>query len=300
VVQASGTGSPKASEVACYGIATVFTPVAKRGNGYAKHMMRLLHWVMAPHSALSPFPEAWGTPPHLAGNAKFSALYSDIGDFYSLCGSREDPSEGWVIRNAFGTIWAVGEVKSEFAREESDEWEWLDIPGVDVLLKEDTEWMKNDLIESTKSTGLTSFAFLSGEGLGVSQIYRCLFSPPVPQMNKWGVFLKNSSPKEGDPPTFATWSIDKGEFSALTLIITRLRATPTTFRRLLYKFLEVAREHNLQNIEVWNLPKELVEIASQLGGKTAERDEHLPAFKWYGDEKAGEVDWLFNEKFCWC
>jgi hypothetical protein len=274
-----------------YGIASVFTPATNRSKGYARYMMRLLHWVMAPHSTLPSFPEAWGAPPKSVGNARFSALYSDIGDFYSVCGASEESGEGWVIRGAIGTIWQVEQIGSVSVEEEPGEWEWLDIPGVDELWKDDAESMKKDLIESTKSTGRTSFTFLPGDGVATWQIHRNLFTPPLPQLNKWGILLKNPS----DTRTYAAWSVDK-EASSTTLIIIRLRATQTTFPYLMQKILETAREHGMQKVEVWNLPLEFVQAAGELGGKTAERDEHLPAFKWYGDEKAGDMDWLFNEK----
>jgi hypothetical protein len=183
---------------------------------------------------------------------------------------------------------------SESVGDEPGEWEWLDVPGVNELWKKDTELMKKDIIDSTKSTGRTAFAFLPEEGVATFQIQRILLSPPVPQMHQWGVLLKDPS-KGSDTPTYATWTIDK-ELLFLTLIITRLRATQTTFPHLLRKILETAKVHGMQRVEVWNLPPAFVADAGELGGKTAERDEHLPAFKWYGDEKDGEVDWLFNEK----
>ncbi|KIO34682.1 hypothetical protein M407DRAFT_240508 [Tulasnella calospora MUT 4182] len=43
-------------ETAGYGIASVFTRPDFRGKGYGSHMMRLLHWVLAPHELLPRFP----------------------------------------------------------------------------------------------------------------------------------------------------------------------------------------------------------------------------------------------------
>jgi hypothetical protein len=257
-------------------------------------MMRLLHWVMAPHAALPPFPNAWGAPPEATGKARFSVLYSDIGDFYLLCGPTEEAGKGWAIRDAIWTLWDVGWA-SESTGDEPGELEWLDIPGVNKLLGADSETMKRDVVEWTKSTGRTSVAFLPWEGVGLYQIQRVLFSSPVPQITKWGVLLKDASSKDGDRPTFAAWSIDKGP-SSMHLVIIRLRATQTTFPHLLRKILEVAREHGLEKVEVWNLPMELVGVASELGGQTTERDMHLPSFVWYGDGQAANIDWLFNEK----
>lgn len=244
-------------------------------------MMRLLHWVMAPHSSLPPFPKAWGAPPTATGSARFSVLYSDIGDFYSLCGPREELGEGWTIRGAVGTVWKL---ESESTEDETPS-EWVDISGVTEMLEADTPLMKEDVIKSAKSTGRTSFAFLPWDGVGVAQIHRVLLGPPIPPIDRWGVALK------GDPGTFAVWTVDN-----VTLLIIRIRATRGTFPELLRKVFGVAREYGMQTVEVWNLPEELVEIAGRLGGKTGKRDEHLPAFQWYGDEKVEEIEWIFNEK----
>ena len=191
VVQASGSGSPEAVEVPCYSIASVFTPATKRGKGYAKHMMRLLHWIIAPHSSLPPFPEKWGMPPSSTGNAKFSVLYSGVGDFYSACGPRAESGEGWTIKRAVETIFDVSKVRLESVEEELGEWEWLDIPGVHELSIEETEVIKKDVIQSAISTGRTSFTFLPGTMAG-GLIYYVLCSPLLPHINKWGAVLKDS------------------------------------------------------------------------------------------------------------
>jgi len=296
VVQASWT---EAVEVPCYTIASVFTPATKRGRGYAKHMMRLLHWVMAPHSSLPRFPEKWGMPPDSMGNAMYSVLYSGIGDFYSSCGPRDESGEGWTIEYAVETSWDVGKVRLESVQEDIGEWKWLDIPGAEELFKDETKLVKQDVIQSAKSTGRTSFAFLPGTMAG-ALIYYVLFSPLLPHINKWGVVLKDSSLSAKDNlRTFATWSVDKGPTSSM-LITTCLRATQVTFPHLLRRLLEVAAQYDIPTVVVCNLPVELVEVAGQLGGKTEKSFQNLPGFKWYGDEKSEEVDWLFNKKFSWC
>jgi len=290
-------GQPTPSEIHCYGIASVFTPAQNRSKGYAKHMMRLLHWVMAPHSALPPFPTGmWGAPPpsSQSGKAKFSALYSDIGDFYSLCGPGDEAGSGWAVRGAVWTLWDVGQADESESESAKLEWEWLDIPEVNNLMQADTEAIKGEMIEWTKSTGRRSFAFLPWEGTGLFQIHRILLSPNVPQTKKWGL-----RSKAGDGPTFATWTIDTYS-SSTHLVITRLRATKTAFPHLIRQIKQLAREHGMQKVEVWNLPEELIGVASALGGKTDERDEHLSAFMWYGEGLAGDVEWLFNEKYSWC
>lgn len=313
-MRALDTGS-EVSEVSCYSVASVFTPVHQRGKGYAKHMMRLLHWGMTSHADLPLFPQkAWGAPPPSVEKARISILYSDVGDrFYSQCGPdervREGGGGGWVVRGAVGTIWEVkfksavlnkGKEAPTTSNPGEYEWEWLDIPGAEALWETDAAWMRDDLIKSVKSTGRTSFTILPGEGVGAFQIHQSSFlmpgMPSFPRVKQWGVILKDEG---GDKPTFATWTIDVRP-PPPTLVITRLRASVTTFPQLLGKVWEVARQHRMQRIETWNLSAELVQMAAELGGKTVERDEQLPAFKIYGGEGEKEVDWLFNEKLVYC
>ncbi|RSH90647.1 hypothetical protein EHS25_001252 [Saitozyma podzolica] len=46
-----------------YGLTAVVTPVQHCRKGYATHMCRLLHLLLAPASSLPPFPPEWGSPP---------------------------------------------------------------------------------------------------------------------------------------------------------------------------------------------------------------------------------------------
>ncbi|KAK7683208.1 hypothetical protein QCA50_013881 [Cerrena zonata] len=97
---------PQVQDVIGYGIASVFTPETRRGKGYAKHMMRLLHWIISPPSTVQ-FPSSWGAPPTSPiGNASFSVLYSDVGPtFYSHCGPDNTPGTGWTVRGNRQTRW---------------------------------------------------------------------------------------------------------------------------------------------------------------------------------------------------
>lgn len=77
----------------------MFTPVYARKKGYARHMLRLLHYMLAPETRLAPFPAEWGAPPAAdirIGDARFSVLYSGIGEkFYADC-TKGAEDKGWV------------------------------------------------------------------------------------------------------------------------------------------------------------------------------------------------------------
>ncbi|KAI5121874.1 hypothetical protein M0805_001082 [Coniferiporia weirii] len=303
LVRYPNSASPE--EVIGYGIASVFTPLRNRRKGYARVMMSLLHWVIAPRALLPPFPKQWGAPPPEpadCGNAKFSVLYSDIGpDFYKSASPSEE-SEGWVVRDPVSTIWDVPKDTSDVDSTESEtSVEWLTEDTCKRIWSQDAELMRTGPgFGHTDTTSRTTFTFLPDAGVSAFLVRRTMFFIPgqtyeIP--TKWGVALHNEH--NDRDTTFATWTLDVRS-PPPTLIVTRLRASEETFPRLVSCLLLAARESGMERVEVWNLPKELQKTASSLGAKTEPRDEHLNAFKWYGPEKSNDLEWLFNEKFCWC
>ncbi|KAJ7037437.1 hypothetical protein C8F04DRAFT_1092477 [Mycena alexandri] len=288
------TKSKSAEVVTCYGVASVFTPAANRGKGFARHMMRLLHWVLADESLLPPseFPTVWGAPPPKVDgtrNGRFSALWSDVGDFYGACGPVH-PGEGWVIRGTATTIW---DVDTSTVPAEARDWTWLDYAGCSKLWEEDAESMRSDM-ENSASPGLR-FSYLPTHGVASYQPRRLemyLQRLPTPPQT-WGV-------TSSDHTTYATWAIDPRPPAPRTLVVTRLRANPQRFRELVGKILELARKYDVKRVEMWNLSTELDNIARTLNATTHMREEHLPAFKWYGKEPEVQISWFFNERFCWC
>lgn len=293
---------PQVQDVIGYGIASVFTPETKRGKGYAKHMMRLLHWIISPPSTVQ-FPSSWGAPPTSPiGNASFSVLYSDVGPtFYSHCGPDNTPGTGWIVRGNRQTRWdlhadhpvPLSSVHGEILSEEQ----------VNQLWEDDAKIIK---VEAGKhvisgSKGKIAFAFLPTNGVGWFSIRRNMkigadHLPTLPT-TKWGIQLvpKGELPAKDAKIPFANWTFElRGKLRVM--LVTRLRVSQAAFPDLLRKVFDVAKEEDIGLLEIWNLPEELESLAQSLGGVTATRDDHLPSFKWYGPESHDDVDWLFNEK----
>ncbi|THH32579.1 hypothetical protein EUX98_g1628 [Antrodiella citrinella] len=299
VVRKTSSHAPGVLEdVKGYGIASVYTPVSKRKNGYARHMMRLLHWVLAPHSSLPAEAFVWGAPPQptsSTGNATFSVLYSDVGpDFYHGCGPDGVPRTGWAANGAVHTAWNVG---AQASREQGTtaEWKWLSKDDVVQLYENEAEAMKQDVVASAPIG--TSFSFLPNNGVGLFNINRTMVFEensivPILLCESWGVSLVKSNDVS---PTFATWTLDARNHGT-ALVITRLRVQPAGLADLLAQVQEVARGINAYSVEAWNLSEDLKAEAARIGGTTEERKDHLPAYKWYGKETNDEVHWLFNEK----
>jgi len=97
-------GTSIIQETSTYNVASVVTPVSHRCNGYATHLLRLLHYMIGPPESLPPFPIAWGRlPPRLPADVQTSVprslgsiLWSDVGSsFYAKCTIGLD-RPGWV------------------------------------------------------------------------------------------------------------------------------------------------------------------------------------------------------------
>lgn len=145
-----------------YGIACVYTNPAHRGNGYARHMLRLLHYLLAPASTLPPFPAAWGAPPAVPRglglqDAAFSVLYSGVGDqFYAKC-TKGETEPGWICETMAVRQWNIPD--SETAAEEEEGWTWLDRESLKEWEMEASRRIRRD-IASTGDKSKTRLAIL--------------------------------------------------------------------------------------------------------------------------------------------
>lgn len=286
-------------EVTCYAIASVFTPPSKRGRGYASHMMRLLHWVIASRANLPKFPEAWGAPPEQVADGSeglFSCLYSDVGeDFYRSAGP-VGKKGGWEMRGAVSTIWDVGADEGD-----DDGWTWLTQDQLNGLWDRDAGRINKEL--ASMLTSDTSHevqrpaafvTYLPTNGVCGFHIPRSTYASDFSMAGGfWGIQSLN------DPDTYASWSVDLRP-PPPTLIITRLCASEETFPGLIAKIRQAARRSGIGKVEVWKLGKGLRDIAERMGGRTVTRNEHLPQMVWYGPGATGNIEWAYNEKFCWC
>ncbi|KAI0777766.1 hypothetical protein BD413DRAFT_519434 [Trametes elegans] len=313
--RAKDSGAPAVREVVAYGVACVMTPAEKRGKGYASHMLRLLHWALAPPSALpSAFPAEWGARPdpamlHAAGvaNAQFSILYSSVGrDFYCSAGTTPGARDGWVIKGTVETFKRVDDLQTaptapvprglNFRRLCED--------NVRALWNHDAEWIKDDLARYMGETDQTLFSFLPHQGVGAYVMRRIMDfdekKQPVLPLSQWGLVVLpegtsfEDALRQKSPPSFVTWTIGVKE-PPRSLAITRLRADAATFPVILEQLLEVAREVKVDQVQFLYLRPELQAIAQAHGWKTIERDELMSAVKWYGEEWEEDLDWVHNE-----
>ncbi|THU97866.1 hypothetical protein K435DRAFT_661971 [Dendrothele bispora CBS 962.96] len=298
-------------QVYAYSIASVCTPPQHRGKGYAHHMMRLLHWILAPKSYLDPsmFPREWGSPPmRMAGmpEGQFSVLYSDIGDFYKDCGPTLD-EEGWVIRGAENTaVWDVNEIPEALLSipiGSSLNWKWLSESDIPSTLLIDGTYLKQP--EKILFTFLPS----SIESYQRDRSKMFWQKEQNPLIDTWGVEYRTA---ENNITAYATWSYELKPSSPRTLVFNRLRIPFITNSKvdpdsksmritlvyeLFTRIFKMARAHKLTRIEAWDIPENVLGFVRESEGKVIERKEHLSAIKWYGKEGNGSVQWVFNERY---
>jgi len=275
--------------------------------------MRLLHWVLAPEAALEDahFPKEWGAPPKrlpISSKISFSVLYSDIGEeFYLNCGPTPD-MPGWEVISPLETVFEINTIRNGLASELVDAshlLEWLHEKEAVQIWEMDSLQMKESFSLSPVSSA-HRICILPKGGVAaylnrrVTEVSPGSSDVPKDQRQEisWGVRYVEENRRES--LHFASWAPDPQAPTSTTLAITRLRTSKDSFPVLLKAVCEYAASHNPQyeRLEIWNLPDDLSEIAGRFGGKVVRRSEHLNAMKVYG--VGDKVDWLFNERYCWC
>ena len=246
-------------------------------------------------------------------NAQFSVLYSDVGkEFYRACGPTAEPGNGWLTRGAFETSWRAINASADTSSEGTVPHIWLSEDDAKHVWSLDVPLMSTDLAKVAASTGRTAFSFLPHKGVGAFVVQRTMIfgedKTPVLPLDTWGVLLLPNSVVGVDevfadqdrPPTYATWTVDASSEFDRFLVVTRLRASKETLPTLLQMIVRFARKENIPKIEIWGLSEELQTIARDFSWETADRSEHLSAFKWYGKENEDDLLWMFNEKYVHC
>ncbi|EUC56992.1 hypothetical protein RSOL_206730 [Rhizoctonia solani AG-3 Rhs1AP] len=272
-----------------FGIAAVFTPARYRGKGYAGRMMNLLHFAIAKPEGIPSFPSTWGLAPpfRLEQPCEVSVLYSDVGKFYERCAPGE--GVGWTIVDPMTTEWVV---EADGNKTAPASVELLSRDDAIKAVAGDLDLFKKDL-ESKGPSERIHFGFQPTAAWCSFQMHwddkhpLYMSSPP----SFWG-----AKTKVGEETHFIVWQYEASPKPKLIILYTR--ATPETFPDLFEAARSVCRAEKHGAIETWNLDEALVPIGGQLGGRTYERGEHLPAMKWYGEP--GEVVWVGNNKLHWC
>jgi hypothetical protein len=289
-------------------------------------MMRLIHYVLADqkYRTSTPFPpfpkEQWGEPPIIPpgfGIGITSVLYSDVGtNFYTDCGIGLSTGTGWIIDGPINTIWQVPEPETEPepvpVTSQTDEaclektaslgFNWLTEERKSQLWDLDAEVIRREI----NSADTPCISFLPNNGVAqFPQDLAAIFLPASITEPIWGAetttTIANDTDMDVGVASFITWKLDYGKEGPNTLVVSRLRADNKTFPVLLQAAFHAARKLGLEQVEIWNFDPNLAEMQTPnaqgvRAGVTSETDDNLPSLAWYGE---GNVQWRYNEQFCW-
>lgn len=261
--------------------------------------MRLLHWVLAPPSSFSgKLPEEWGQPPAVPegfGTGIVSVLYSDVGsEFYKAAGPLPG-EDGWGAAPHIITTWNLASAAVDTTDDGELQWRWLVQGQLKECWERDSELIIKETLPTLSSNTKQAFTFLPRKGLGehlyrrTDWFVRKMEHPP----KYWG--MEATSGEENSSRPFVSWSFEMYPSHPRTLLITRLRCPRHSLAGMMSALFEYARALGIDKILAWNLPEELKEEATKIGGESAPADSHLASVKWYG-EGASSVEWLNSEK----
>ncbi|KAI0401278.1 hypothetical protein F4802DRAFT_619071 [Xylaria palmicola] len=296
-----------------YGIGSVYTYPEFRGHKYAARMLGELGAVLRTWPEEEEERLRRKRSPHemRAKEAVCSALWSDIGKrFYA--------SKGWPVFES---------THVEFPAPSSS----APAPGVPPLTltpvnegnlaqlcRKDESLLRADLTRHARETGRTAFAFAPDRDVfrwhwGREDFIASHVFPGRPASElrgvarMWAIWTRNYGADAASSP-------DKNTLYILRLVIDDGGggggggATPAALRRafgaIMDSALEAARASHCGTVHLWNPDSVVKNLIAECGlaHRFVDRDlDSIPSMMWYGPNEDNEpVDWIANEKYCWC
>lgn len=291
-----------------HGIGSVFTYPEFRGKGYAGRML----------SELGPTLRKWQSGDQ---DSVCSALWSDIGKHYYA-------KKGWTAFPSLHIEFPVSTNQTQLnggGSKEKANVSPITYDNLEPLCQKDEQLLRNNVLLSARRTGKTTVAFTPDYDTMRWHMYRddfitsILFKTDSPSPIKGAI----AGSKEGRR-VWALWSrsyhgsnptdtVDKNTLYILRLVI-EPDAEPASgqppsqdvrdaFAAVMHMALTEAAKWHLGKIDLWN-PSDMTRLLLENCGlqhRWVERQEDsIPSIMWYGKEDITRVDWIANEKYCWC
>ncbi|KAI1856757.1 hypothetical protein JX265_011398 [Neoarthrinium moseri] len=291
--------SGEVKEVVAYGIGSVYTNPQFRGRRYASRMLRDLGSLLKLETE-----KIEGQAAEIAA----SALWSDIGkSFYAKLGWAPFPSEHICFAASAGTD---SDMNSRNVTE-------ITYSNLESFCKLDEELLRKHLAEHAKDSK-PRFAFTPNSDIFRWHLYRDDFIA--------NIVFKNSGKGESQvkgavagPEGRRVWALwtrnyngDATNVAKNTLYILRLVVEDDTvpideltasFTAVLKKAQSEADRWQIGKIELWNttsLANTLVEKSGLAYERHERQTDSIPSMMWYAESDGGQVEWVANEKYCWC
>ncbi|KAI8632466.1 hypothetical protein F5Y19DRAFT_462897 [Xylariaceae sp. FL1651] len=313
-----------------YGIGSVYTYPQFRGKKYAARLLKELG------VALKTWPkEEQLRKTQEAKEAICSALWSDIGKrFYASKGWPVFASEH--IEFSSSSPSASSGIASLFERSKlrADNASLTLTPvnasNLAQLCREDEAQLRAQLVRHARDTGRAAFAFAPEHdvfrwhwsredfiasrvfpGRGPSEVRGMVATQP--QARIWAIWARHYG-------TDVTSDSTKNSLYILRLVVddpsssssplstsanpTNPQALQLAFNAVLHSAMDTAHDWHCGAVHLWNPPSVVRELVAGSGVSHSfvHRDVYsIPSMMWYGpEEEKGAVDWIANEKYCWC
>ncbi|KAK9422819.1 hypothetical protein SUNI508_00682 [Seiridium unicorne] len=291
---------PKTGEVRehlSYGIASVYTPSEYRGRRYASRMLQELGRTLG--EGFEKIDDQIVKPPA-------SALWSDIGkSFYAKL--------GWVPCPSLHVSFKVPETASSGAS--SRELDVITYDNLESFCKLDGELLRKYLSSNARGER-PQFAFVPNydiirwhlfrDEFIANRVFKDVEQTPVKGAiagvegrRIWAIWTRNYR-GDGD-------DAEKNTMYILRLVVEDDNAPheelASSFAAVLHKAQAEAKRWRLGKIELWNPTPTVDALIKETGldHDVIERQkDSIPSLMWHGKGDASQVDWVANEKFCWC
>ncbi|KAI1462139.1 hypothetical protein F4805DRAFT_453370 [Annulohypoxylon moriforme] len=300
-----------------HGVGSVFTYPEHRGNRYAGRML----------NELGPALRKWQCEKQDNNQeAVCSALWSDIGKEYYA-------KKGWAAFQSLHVEFPVPANQTEGDVEKGKgkgKVTPITYTNLAQLCETDETLVREQVLRKTRETGRTCVAFAPDHDTMRWHLYRDDFiasilfkSSPGPASGApsikgalagseegrrvWAVWSRNYYGGSGKP----TDNVEKNTLYILRLVIEAEASeganpsedTVEAFTAVMRTALHEAATWNLGKVDLWN-PSPLVKALIDRSGlqhRPVERDtDSIPSMMWYGAEKIEDIEWVANEKYCWC
>ncbi|KAI1163722.1 hypothetical protein F5B18DRAFT_671998 [Nemania serpens] len=347
-----------------YGIGSVYTYPEFRGKKYAARMLKELGVALKTQpeeekekqkaeQLRGKRPQAPGEY-HINAEAVCSALWSDIGKrFYASKGWPVFASDHVEFSSSPSSASPPG-IPSLLERSKQPHGASLTLVPVNTsnlaeLCQRDEAQLREDLLQSARDTGRTTFAFAPNhdvfrwhwarEEFIVSRVFPGRQASEVRGMiatvkktRMWAIWMRNygegaaSNPAKNtlyilrlviDNTTTATSSSSSSNEGGISVPSADPKALQLAFDAIMHSAIDAARAWHCGSVHLWN-PTPVVRgliAGSGLAHKFVDREvDSIPSMMWYvsddeignEDERMGKgngrevVDWVANEKYCWC
>ncbi|XDG07242.1 hypothetical protein ABKA04_006857 [Annulohypoxylon sp. FPYF3050] len=307
-------GDTTARDGVGHGVGSVFTYPEHRGNRYAGRMLEELGTAL----------KKWQCEKQPNQEAVCSALWSDIGKKYYT-------KKGW-------SAWRSEHVEFSVAANRTQENEGeekvtpITYENLAELCEIDEKLMRDFLVDCARGTRRTSVAFAPDHDTMRWHLYRDDFiasilfksspGPTDPSLSikgaiagsqgrrVWAIWSRNYYGGSSKP----TDNVEKNTLYILRLVIeshivdqdNAEEDVLEAFTAVMKTALREAAAWSLGKIHLWN-PTELVMellIQAELEYTLVDREkESIPSLMWYDkleDGKVKYIEWVANEKYCWC